>query len=247
MTSTCTRSSSPAPVGSHRPAPRTEPVLPCRGAASSNRTGDGSGTGRAAPLDAESALLDGLRQGDDRCYRVLLDTHTDRLLHLARRYLEEEDARDAVQEAFITMYEKIDGFRAGAALSTWLHRIVVNACIGQLRKRKVRSHLSAAPFAQAVPEYERAGADREPRPDQVLEREILSEQIGRCLSELSRSHRTVLRMRDLEGLDGRETALALGISTNLVKVRLCRARRACRRQIERLLASDCLEAETGRR
>lgn len=247
MTSTCPRSSSPAPVVSHRPPCGAESAFTCRGATSPERAGEGSGTGRTAPLDGESALLDGLRRGDDRCYRLLMDTHTDRLLQLARRYLEEEDARDAVQEAFITVYEKIDGFRAGATLSTWLHRIVVNACIGQLRKRKVRSHLAATPFAQAVPEYERGVADREPRPDQVLERRVLSEQIGRCLAELSRSHRTVLRMRDLEGLDGRETALALGISANLVKVRLCRARRACRRQLERLLPPDCLEAETGRR
>ena len=78
---------------------------------------------------AESELIDGLRRGDEQACEELVRAHTSRLLAVARRYLRsEEDARDAVQEGFVAAFRSIARFQGGSSLSTWLHRIVINAC-----------------------------------------------------------------------------------------------------------------------
>ena len=93
------------------------------------------------PLEERSdeQLLSGLRAGSDDAFAVLVGTHTGRMLAVARRYLgNEEDARDAVQDAFLSAFRAIDRFEGEAKLSTWLHRIVVNACLMKLRTRRRR-------------------------------------------------------------------------------------------------------------
>ena len=85
----------------------------------------------------EKALLEALRAGDEAAYEKLVREHTGRMLSVARRFLrEEDDARDAVQDAFVSAFRAIGNFEGGSRISTWLHRIVVNAALMKLRTRR---------------------------------------------------------------------------------------------------------------
>ena len=90
----------------------------------------------AAPSPPRDAAR--LRRRDEPAFEHLVRTHGGRLLQVARRYLVEEDARDAVQEAFLSAYKAIDRFDGKSQIGTWLHRILVNSCLMRLRKPSVR-------------------------------------------------------------------------------------------------------------
>jgi RNA polymerase sigma-70 factor (ECF subfamily) len=88
-----------------------------------------------APSDQQ--LLERLRAGEEAAFEELVRTHGGRMLAVARRFLPvEEDARDAVQDAFLSAFRALPAFEGNARLSTWLHRIVVNAALMKLRTRR---------------------------------------------------------------------------------------------------------------
>src|SRR5919107_3818674 len=91
----------------------------------------------AAPVDNEAALVAQLRAGDEAAYEQVVRSYGGRLLAVARRIVgTEEDARDVVQDAFLNAFKNLDRFEGKAKLSTWLHRIAVNAALMRLRTRK---------------------------------------------------------------------------------------------------------------
>src|SRR5207244_4090584 len=87
----------------------------------------------------DGVLVERLRAGDPEAYERLVRAYGGRMLATARRMAgNEDDARDVVQEAFIAAFRSIDGFAGAARLSTWLHRIVINAALMKLRSRRRR-------------------------------------------------------------------------------------------------------------
>ncbi|HET7437004.1 MAG TPA: sigma-70 family RNA polymerase sigma factor [Thermoanaerobaculia bacterium] len=192
----------------------------------------------AIPHDA--ALVARLRAKDDDAFEALLRTHMPRLLRVARRFLQnEEDARDAVQDAFISAFRSIDRFESGSTLATWLHRIVVNASLMKLRTR--RRHPEEEIDDALLPKFAADGHQVEPSTPWSMSAEEMAAQsemrelVRGCIEQLPETHRVVLIMRDLEEMSTEETAKALGITPAAVKVRLHRARQALRTQIDRCL------------
>lgn len=160
------------------------------------------------------------------------------LLATARRLLRnEEEARDAVQAAYIQAWRALPRFRGESKLSTWLHRIVVNECLMRLRTRKRDEELDD----DLLPRFLEDGHAAEPATDwsesaiAMLEREETRELVQRNIAKLPDAYRTVLTLRDIEEIEPAEAAKMLGISTNLLKVRLHRARQALRTLLEREL------------
>jgi RNA polymerase sigma-70 factor (ECF subfamily) len=180
----------------------------------------------------EQELVRRLRAGDDAAYAVLVRAHAGRLLAVARRMLRaEEDAQDALQEAFLQAFRGIDRFEGGARLSTWLHRIVVNACLMRLRTRSRRPE---DPIEELLPRFYEDGHRVDPGPpwrsegaDPVVQRE-LAVLVRGAIDRLPEIYRNVLLLRDIEGLDTEETARLLDVKADTVKVRLHRARQALR-------------------
>jgi RNA polymerase sigma-70 factor, ECF subfamily len=180
----------------------------------------------------EQALLVRLRAGDDAAFAVLVRAHAGRLLAVARRMLRsEDDARDALQEAFLQAFRGIGKFQGEARLSTWLHRIVVNACLMRLRSR---SRKPEQPIEELLPRFYEDGHRIDPGPpwrspdaDPVEQRQ-LGELVRGAIDRLPEIHRNVLLLRDIEGLDAEETARLLDVKVDTVKVRLHRARQALR-------------------
>jgi RNA polymerase sigma-70 factor (ECF subfamily) len=181
---------------------------------------------------ADAALLAALRARAPGAYEQLVRTHGGRLLAVARRLLtSEEDARDAVQEAFLNAFRNIDRFEGQALLSTWLHRIVVNVSLMKLRSRKRRPEESLDHLLPAFRDdghfAERFESGSEPA-DQRMAREEEQAAVRAAIDELPEHYRTILLLRDIEGIGTQDVADQLGISPNAVKLRLHRARQALR-------------------
>ncbi len=189
--------------------------------------------------DGDGALVARLRAGDAAAYETLVRQYGGRMLSTARRFVGSEDeARDVLQEAFIAVFKSIEGFNGTARLSTWLHRIVVNAALMKLRTRRRRRE---EPIDGLLPSFDEDGrwasapTTWETPADALLEQRETRSLVRAAIDRLPASYRTVLMLRDIEELDTDEAALALGITLNAVKVRLHRARQALKTLLEREL------------
>ena len=181
---------------------------------------------------ADSQLLSALRARAPGSFEQLVRSHGGRMLAVARRLLSsEEDARDAVQEAFLNAFRNIDRFEGQALLSTWLHRIIVNVSLMKLRSRKRKPEESLDHLLPAFKDdghfAERFESGTEPA-DQRLAREEEQAAVRAAIDELPDHYRTILLLRDIEGISTQEVAEQLGVSPNAVKLRLHRARQALR-------------------
>jgi RNA polymerase sigma-70 factor (ECF subfamily) len=181
----------------------------------------------------EDRLLAGLRRGEESAFERLVRAHGGRMLSVARRLLRDDDeARDAVQEAFLAAFRSIGRFEGSCRLATWLHRIVVNCALMKLRGAPKRRE---EPIEDLLPQFaedgHRIGHDApgwaEPA-DVLLQRNEVRLLVRRSIDRLPETYRTVLLFRDIEGLGTAEVAELLGITENAVKVRLHRARQALR-------------------
>lgn len=178
----------------------------------------------------EGALLAGLRAGDEGAFEVLVRTFGGRLLAVARRIVRnEEDARDAVQEAYLSAVRAVADFEGTSQLSTWLHRIVVNAALMKLRSRRRKPEESIEPL---LPAFQSDGhhveqfADWCAPADRLLEQKQTRALVRACIDQLPDNYRLVLLLRDIEELSTREAADRLEMTETAVKVRLHRARQA---------------------
>ena len=180
---------------------------------------------------ADIDLIRRLQAGDEDAYAAVVRTLGGRMLSVARRFLhDEEAARDAVQDAFLSAFRGIHNFDGEAQLGTWLHRIVVNAALMKLRTRRRKPEQSIEPMLPAFAE----DGHHASRPvvawtesaEQTLLRREARERVRAAIAELPESYRTVLLLRDIEERSTRESADLLGITENALKLRLHRARQA---------------------
>jgi RNA polymerase sigma-70 factor (ECF subfamily) len=159
-------------------------------------------------------------------------TYGNQLLLVARRLLRnEEDARDAVQDAFLTAFKQIGRFEQRSRLGTWLHRILVNAALMKRRKRQRHPERSIEDLLPHFTDGEHQIDPPAPWKDTseaILHQKESRELVTRSIDQLPETYRTVLVLRDIEGLDTEETAELLGTSAGVVKTRLHRARQALR-------------------
>jgi RNA polymerase sigma-70 factor (ECF subfamily) len=189
------------------------------------------------PID-EATLVSRLRAKDDEAFALLVRTYMARLLRVARRFLKsEEDARDAVQDAFVSAFRSIGNFQSTSSLATWLHRIVVNSSL--MRLRTLKRHPEDEDIDDLLPKFAADGHQIAPSvdwplsADQMIERDETREIVRKSIEQLPETYRTVLVMRDIEEMSTEDTAKALGINANAVKVRLHRARQALRTLLDR--------------
>ena len=186
------------------------------------------------PDDAQ--LVAALRAHDEQASEQLVRAYGGRMLAVARKLLpNEEDARDAVQDAFLSAFKSIDQFQGQSRLSTWLHRIVINAALAKLRSRRGKDE---RPIDDLLPRFLRDGHQADPAvewrdsSDVLLQREETRALVRGAISQLPEAYRTVLLLRDIEGLETDETARLLGVTVGVVKTRLHRARQAVRKLLD---------------
>jgi RNA polymerase sigma-70 factor (ECF subfamily) len=158
---------------------------------------------------------------------------------VVRRLLRnEQDAQDATQEAFLNAFKHLDDFDGSARLSTWLHRIAVNAALMRLRSQRRRPEQPIEPQLprfDAEGEHEQAPWAWAARADAALGSAELRKAVRAAIDSLPDLYRDVLLLRDIEELSTEEAAHALGISVAASKTRLHRARLALRERLDALM------------
>jgi RNA polymerase sigma-70 factor (ECF subfamily) len=162
-------------------------------------------------------LIAAYAAGEASAFDVIVQRYEKRVYAVAFRMTgNQDDAYDATQEAFMSALRALRSFRGDAQLSTWIHRIAVNASLDLVRRRtrkKTRplEEIADRPSGDTGPEEAAVGASR-------------AAEVQKALLQVGAEHRAVLVLHDLQGLDYAETAEALDIPVGTVKSRLHRAR-----------------------
>ncbi|OYN83989.1 RNA polymerase sigma factor SigM [Parenemella sanctibonifatiensis] len=171
------------------------------------------------PRDDKTLLFDHVA-GDERAFGILAARHQQRMWNVALRTTRNpEDASDALQEAMISAFRRASTFRGDAMVTTWLHRIVVNACLDRLRRNKVRR-------SEPLPENE----DRslrlaiEDHSEDHLEQRELRSVIADALDQINPDQRAAIVLIDMEGYSVEEAAEMLGCAPGTIKSRCSRGR-----------------------
>jgi RNA polymerase sigma-70 factor (ECF subfamily) len=170
---------------------------------------------------ADDDVVARVRAGDTPLFEILMRRYNQRLFRAARAILrDDDDAQDAVQQAYIQAYLHLDQFAGAARFSTWLTRIAIREALGRRRKKQRLAEV-------ALDDTEEAMSDDLPdasSPEEHAERRELSGLIESAVDGLPEIYRVVFMMREVEQLSTRETADVLELSEEAVKVRLHRAR-----------------------
>lgn len=136
------------------------------------------------------------------------------------------DAWDLSQEVFIKAWRALPGFAARSQFFTWLYRITHNVVIDWSRKRKIQGGIEFSDAVTAAPEAGAVTVPRQgPEPDRALENKELGDRIRAALAQLSPEHRTVILLKEVDGLSYQEIAEAAGCAAGTVMSRLFNARK----------------------
>jgi RNA polymerase sigma-70 factor (ECF subfamily) len=206
-------------------------------------------TNPAAPAttpvaESDLALAQRIAAGDPAAFELMMRRHNRRLYRLARATLRcDAEAEEALQEAYFLAYRSIEKFRGDSSLFTWLSRLVLNECLGRMRKHERRDRLF--PIADDI--ESEVGAmvinDSDP-PYHAATRMELRALLEARLDQLPESFRTVFVLRSVEEMSVDETALCLGIPEATVRSRHFRANALLRELLSRdidLTAHDLFE------
>lgn len=182
-------------------------------------------------------LIEESLAGRTEAFGQLVMRYQDRLHGaLARMLGSVDDARDVAQEAFVLAYQKLDTFRGNAAFYSWLFRIAMNAAISHRRKTGRRhASVDAAREQAGVEPVDPHPAARPSHGLELSERQAL---VHQALNELSEEYRTVLVLKELEGLQYEEIAALVECPVGTVRSRIHRARAELRQKLSRLLGDE---------
>ena len=176
----------------------------------------------------EASLVARCAEGDEAACAALVDEHQRLVFQLAYHLLGDRDeAMDLSQDVFLRVFRTLPQFRGQSQLRTWIYRIVVNQARNRQRWWRRRHRANQVSLDQHV-ETHGDFAARQGGPDQVFARKELADRLWRALDALPFDQRTVLVLRELDGLSYDEIAYSLGVTLGTVKSRLTRARRALR-------------------
>jgi RNA polymerase sigma-70 factor, ECF subfamily len=192
--------------------------------------------------ETEDALVQRVLAGERTAFEALMRRNNRRLYRIARALLRDAaDAEDALQEAYLAALKSLDRFRGDASLSSWLSRVVVNECLGRLRRTARREQVIPISRAAAPDQLEKAPGEDAERPDRLLARAQLRALLERKLDALPEAFRVVFVLRSVEDLSVAETAECLALPEATVRTRFFRARRLLRESLAEEL--DVAEAD----
>jgi RNA polymerase sigma-70 factor (ECF subfamily) len=168
---------------------------------------------------SDSALMSAHVAGDPDAFAELFRRHRDRLWAVALRTTSDpEEAADALQDAMISAFRGASSYRGEAAVTTWLHRVVVNACLDRMRRHRARP---TVPLPGADPER---GQDTLADPRDAIASSELAVELGRALATLPAEQRAAIVLVDVQGYRVDEAAGILEIPAGTVKSRCARGR-----------------------
>ena len=187
----------------------------------------------AAPVVSDEELVARARAKDFGAFEQLLDRYEDKIFRLAYRFVRNEtEAKEVLQDTFLSIWRKLDTFKGDAQFGSWLYRVAANTALMRLRAQRRHPEISTEElpigyldnYGQVPP----PGENWAKRPDDELQSDELRRHIQSAVDALPEIYRTVFLLRDVEGLSTEETGEILSISVPTVKTRLHRARIALR-------------------
>lgn len=181
----------------------------------------------------EAALIQRCTAGDENAYAELVAEHQRMVFQLALHLLGNRDeALDLSQEVFLRVFRTIHRFRGQSALRTWIYRIAVNQAKNRQRWWRRRHRSNQVSLDEHLAAHGDAVTGTESlTPERVLARKELAQRIWRALDGLPFDQRTVIVLREIDGLSYDEIAFSLGVAIGTVKSRLMRARQALRAEL----------------
>ncbi len=193
----------------------------------SNATAGGS----ALSTVDERALIRRAQRGDRSAFDELVRLYDRKVFALALRVVRSpEEAKDLYQEAFLKVYRSLPRFRFESSFSTWLYRVVMNACLDCLRRQKARKEFAAPIGTESGEDYFPSVADERPGhdPERVLHAQQLQQRIQAALARLNPRERMVFELRHYQGLKLRAIGELCETTEETVKNCLFRATRKLR-------------------
>lgn len=189
-------------------------------------------------IDPDGELIGRFLAGDEGAFNRLVLSYQNRVYGLCYRMMgNQEEALEVSQEVFITVYKSLPGFRGDSRFSTWLYRVTVNHCKNRLkylsRRKYYQSETLDEPREGSEGELRRQVADEGLDPLERLTQKEVQALVQEKMKELDEDQRTVLFLRDIEGLSYQEIADILGLQEGTVKSRIHRARLELKGKLEK--------------
>lgn len=178
---------------------------------------------------SELELVDRHRYGDPEAFEEIYGRFSSLVYNLALRMSgDPEQAADLSQEVFLRIYRKLDGFRGGSSLKTWIFQVTLNCCRSRLRRRKLRRLVAPEEEEETLESY----ADPRRGPEERAAVRELQGELLRRLTALPVTFREAVVLRDLQEMSYREIADVLGVRIGTVRSRIARGRERLRAAME---------------
>ena len=178
---------------------------------------------------ADEEVIRRIRAGEPELFEILMRRYNQRLYRVARSIVKNEaEAEDVMQQAYVNAYAHLDQFAERARFSTWLTRIAVHEALGRLRRRRRVQEVDVSSETEGTGATLTSG---EPSPEQQALAAELRLLLEGAVDALPRTSRAAFVLREVEGLSTAEAAECLGVSEDVVKTRLHRARLQLRKEL----------------
>lgn len=191
--------------------------------------------GRKPKVDEDLILVQEFSKGCLASFETIVNRYETKVHNLAMRLTRNtEDAEEVLQDVFMTVYRKIDGFQGKAKFSSWLYRITVNAAFMKLRKRKQNKTVSLDDLLPNIKDktiFDHSNVSE--RGDSRAINNEIRESLEDAIAKLPDEYRAVFVLRDIDGLSNKEVGEILGLSIPAVKSRLHRSRLMLRKKLKR--------------
>src|SRR5215467_7917636 len=190
---------------------------------------------------SDDDVVSRVRAGETGLYEMLMRRYNQRLFRVIRSVvMNDDEAEDVLQEAWVRAYEHLDQFAGRASFSTWVTRIAFHEALARTRKSRRWIRLEN-PEEEIMAEAERRQTTSE-TPEMQAERSQLGQMLQAAVDALPETYRSVFVLREVEQLSTTETAESLELSEEAVKTRLHRSRALLRRELEKSLGPAITEA-----
>ncbi|MBN1198817.1 MAG: RNA polymerase sigma factor [Bacteroidales bacterium] len=179
--------------------------------------------------DRITSIIKRIVDGDNQAFREVVESYQQQAFSLTFRILgDEEEAKDAVQEGFIKVWQSLKSYRSDYSFTSWMCRIMAHAAIDRLRKIRRQKEI------QLDPDPERMNTLFRGNPDVTMENKEIAHIIRILADGLPVKQRLVFLLRDIQGLKSVEVQAILGLSETRIKSNLYHARKSVREKIDRI-------------
>ncbi len=189
----------------------------------------------------DSELVTLIRDGDYSAFEEVVERYSPRAMRLAIKITKnKEDARDVIQETFVSIYKNISSFRGESTLSSWIYRICTNFALMKLRSKRFENQSGSIDESpnmdlNKLAEHSHSDSDWSERGEKLLLRKELRQKIDEAIDKLPDDYRVVFIMKDVEDMSNEEIGKALNLTIPAVKSRVHRARLFLRKEISKYL------------